>query len=323
MRHDYLFLCLFFCVLILPASCGSRCENSTSNTSVSEPAVIDCVNSQDFNITTPPEETQTVVSFFPSPIPDEMLLSDTEASLKPLDDAGTSQMPLSDDDNSEMLLTDADTFQFSGFSKSPVPADAAAVPSTSNALIPMKSEPSDSSFVRVKDYIPDIFTELKYATSDNFTGTVIYDFFEAYLRYGTVKKLSDAQALFVEKGFSLKIWDAFRPTSAQFKLWEIYPDSIYVANPYAGFSSHSRGNTVDVTLVNSDGSEVVMPTGFDDFSLKADRDYSDCSPEESEHARLLELVMRECGFRPYSGEWWHFSDETQYPVEESFYPANP
>ena len=55
---------------------------------------------------------------------------------------------------------------------------------------PPAPEPADDDFVRVQDYIPDIRVELKYATADNFTGTVIYGFSDAYLRYGTVKKLA-------------------------------------------------------------------------------------------------------------------------------------
>lgn len=68
----------------------------------------------------------------------------------------------------------------------------------------------------------------------------------------------------------MKVWDAFRPVSAQFRLCKVYPDSTYAANPNTGFSSHSRGNTVDSTLVYSDGTEMQMPTGFDDFSPTAD-----------------------------------------------------
>lgn len=180
--------------------------------------------------------------------------------------------------------------------------------------------PSDDSLVRVQDYIPDILTDLKYASEDNFTGQRIYDFTEAYLRYGTIEKLKKAQEAVKEYGMLLKIWDAYRPVSAQFKLWDICPDPVYVANPNKGFSSHSRGNTVDITLVREDGTEVEMPTGFDDFSLMADRDYSDCAAEAAENARLLERIMKECGFKPYSGEWWHFSDENSYPVEEAFEP---
>ena len=182
------------------------------------------------------------------------------------------------------------------------------------------SEPSDDQIVKVTDYIPSILTDLKYSTRDNFTGEVIYDFTEAYLRYGTVKKLRNAQQALLEEGYCLKIWDAFRPPAAQFKLWEICPNAIYVANPNKGYSSHSKGNTVDITLLNADGTEIPMPTGFDDFSAKADRDYSDCTEEEANHARLLEAIMQQCGFTPYFGEWWHFSDQTDYDVDSVFMP---
>ena len=159
-------------------------------------------------------------------------------------------------------------------------------------------------FVRVKDYIPDIVVELKYATTDNFTGQIIYDFEDAYLRYGTVERLMKVQEELRNQGLSLKIWDAFRPVSAQFALWEVCPNSTYVANPNNGFSSHSKGNTIDITLVDQDGNELVMPTGFDDFSAVADRNYSDCSTEEAENAKLLEDIMTKYGFNGYYGEWW-------------------
>ena len=181
-------------------------------------------------------------------------------------------------------------------------------------------EPENEAFVRVRDYIPEITVDLRYATADNFTGQVIYTFSDAYLRYGTVKKLAAAQETLVEQGYGLKIWDAFRPVSAQFALWDICPDGRYVANPNKGFSSHSRGNTVDLTLVTSDGEDVPMPTGFDDFSAKADRDYSDVEEEAALNALLLEETMIEAGFKPYSGEWWHFSDTDPYEVEENFTP---
>lgn len=182
-------------------------------------------------------------------------------------------------------------------------------------------EPADTDFVAVRDYIPDIEVELKYATEDNFTGQAIYEFQEVYLRYGTVKKLMAVQQELREQKLSLKIWDGFRPTAAQFKLWEACPDSKYVANPNNGFSSHSRGNTVDVTLVDETGQEIEMPTGFDDFSALADRDYSDCSFDIQLNVLLLEQTMERHGFRGYQGEWWHFTDTDAYPVEEAFVPA--
>ena len=115
-------------------------------------------------------------------------------------------------------------------------------------------------------------------------------------------------------GYSLKIWDAYRPPAAQFKLWNACPNPVYVANPNTGFSSHSRGNTVDVTLVMADGSEIEMPTGFDNFSALADRDYSDVSSAAAKNAKLLENLMKKHGFNCYFGEWWHYSDSVTYSV---------
>ena len=184
------------------------------------------------------------------------------------------------------------------------------------------TEPDNSEFVRVRDYIPDIVVELMYATNRNFTRKVIYSFTDAWLRYGTVKKLSSAQDAFRANGYRLKIWDGFRPVSAQFTLWEVYPDSRYVANPNKGFSSHSRGNTVDVTLTDADGNELSMPTGFDNFTRLADRDYSDVKDAAAvTNVKMLEDTMKACGFKPYSGEWWHFSDTKSYEVNRAFEPA--
>lgn len=179
-------------------------------------------------------------------------------------------------------------------------------------------EPEDEDFVRILDYIPTATQKLYYATDRNFTGQVIYDFSDAYLRYGTVKKLMAVSADLAELGLRIRIWDGFRPVAAQFTLWDICPNPTYVANPNVGFSSHNRGNTVDLTLTDENGNEITMPTGFDDFSAKADRDYSDCTPEEAANAQILELIMEKHGFKGYQGEWWHFSDTDSYEVEEVF-----
>lgn len=137
-----------------------------------------------------------------------------------------------------------------------------------------------------------------------------------------VKKLMAVQEKLKTEGLYLKIWDAFRPPAAQFTLWEAYPDAAYVSDPNTGFSSHSKGNTVDVTLVNAEGIEMIMPTDFDDFTTLADRDYSDCSNEAAKNAMLLENLMEENGFKLYQGEWWHYSDTVSYDVEQSFTPVD-
>lgn len=179
-----------------------------------------------------------------------------------------------------------------------------------------KHKPRKQDMVLVSEYIPDIYIDLKYAAEDNFTGKRIYDFDEAYLRYGTVKKLKRVQSQLKKEGLALLIWDAYRPVKAQYRLWEICPNSKYVADPNTGYSSHSRGNTVDVTIVSRENEKIKMPTGFDDFSAKADRDYSDCTAKEAENARKLENLMKKAGFRAYQGEWWHFSDTESYPVKK-------
>jgi len=179
--------------------------------------------------------------------------------------------------------------------------------------ITTEKEPEDDEYVLVNKYIPDIYVELMYATDNNFTGVRIYDFTDAYLRYGTVKKLANVQKELKEQGYSLKIWDAYRPFEAQQKLWEVYPDPNYVANPANGMKKHNIGGTVDITMVTADGSVISMPTEFDDFSLKADRDYSDIEDEEAvKNVMILQNAMENNGFTGYQGEWWDYSDTVEY-----------
>ena len=174
--------------------------------------------------------------------------------------------------------------------------------------------PEAGELVRAVDVIPRIYTDARYASEDNFSGRAIYEDSTVYLRYSTAKKLAKVQELLNSYGYSLCIWDGWRPVAAQFALWRACPDPVYVANPFSGVSGHCRGNTVDITLVTLDGESVAMPSDFDDFSSLADRDYSDVSPEAAENARLLEELMTAAGFRPYSAEWWHYTDNDAYDV---------
>lgn len=85
-------------------------------------------------------------------------------------------------------------------------------------------EPAEDALVDVCTYLPGVYADLRYATENNFTGQVIYDFTQPQLRYGTLKKLAQAQEMLAERDLALKIWDAYRPVSAQFRLWEVCPD---------------------------------------------------------------------------------------------------
>lgn len=190
-------------------------------------------------------------------------------------------------------------------------------------IVTIPDPPQDTqSFVRVQDYIPDIAVDLRYATTNNFTGTVIYAYDDAWLRYDTVCKLSDAQEQLKAQGYRLCIWDAFRSAKSQQKLWETYPDGNYVANPANGYSGHTRGDTVDITLITLEGESVEMPSGFDDFTALADRNYEDVSAAAGEHAALLESVMESCGFAGYDKEWWHYSDNDRAQPAPDFEPTD-
>lgn len=203
-----------------------------------------------------------------------------------------------------------------------VPTEATACPTvigpTEPAVLP---EPGDEEIVRILDYLPAVREDLAYAGTENFTGQQIYHFYNAYLRYGTVKKLAAVSEELAGEGLGLLIWDGFRPVSAQEKLWEICPDEKYVSHPVTGSRSHCRGSAVDVTLFDLETGEMLeMPTGFDDFSALADRDYSDCTDTAAANAQKLEDVMTKHGFKGYRAEWWHYSDTDTYPVDEVFEP---
>jgi len=196
------------------------------------------------------------------------------------------------------------------------------VPETTVAVT-QYTEPLNSDFVIASEYVPNLLEDLRYATTDNFTGTKIYDFDVCYLRYGTALKLADAASEVEKLGYGILIWDGFRPPYAQEELWNICPDPTYVSKPGTGSQSHCRGIAVDITLYClRDGQILEMPSGFDDFSKKADRDYSDCTPAAAENASTLEEIMILCGFKPYSGEGWHYSDTDSYPIENEFDPAD-
>lgn len=185
-------------------------------------------------------------------------------------------------------------------------------PETEPATEAPTAPSDDGQLVLIKDYIPDIYLDIRYATTNNFTGTVVYDSPDAYLCYGTVKKLMAVQDALREKGLSLIIWDAYRPVEAQQRLWDVCPNPTYVADPRNGITSHSRGNTVDLGIVASDGSYVPVPSGFDEFSTLADRNYADVPEEAARNSQMLEDIMSANGFYGYWGEWWHYSDYTEY-----------
>ena len=159
-----------------------------------------------------------------------------------------------------------------------------------------KGEPFEyEGLVEIREIDSTIEVDLKYAKPDNFTGEVLYQLEVCLLLKPTAEKLVAANAEFAEEGYRLKIWDAYRPKSAQQVMWEHSPDGVYVADPAVG-SNHNRGASVDVTLVDQNGRELEMPTGFDEFTEEASRNYPDMPEEARQNMEYLTEVMVRNGF---------------------------
>ncbi|MGE0547222.1 MAG: M15 family metallopeptidase [Kofleriaceae bacterium] len=173
-----------------------------------------------------------------------------------------------------------------------------------------------ADLVEVRSMIPDAVIDMRYATANNFTGRVLYPSATCKLRRAVVQRLANAAAILRAQRRRLVIWDCYRPASIQHELWKLVPDPRYVADPKRG-SKHSRGAAVDVAVVASDGSPVVLPTEFDDFSKAAHRRHALAGPTGAE-ARKLERAMTKAGFIGMPTEWWHFdaADSAKYPLSD-------
>ena len=173
-------------------------------------------------------------------------------------------------------------------------------------------------FVNIKSLSNDFILDIKYATADNFLKQAVYDCGECYLREATAKALLAAQKEFVKRGYSLKLFDCYRPLSVQKKMWKILPGTHYVANPAKG-SKHNRGAAVDLTLVDiATGKELDMGTPFDTFSPRAHHTYTQLSKEVLDNRKLLKEVLNKYNFKAIYAEWWHYEyrPEMASPVED-------
>ncbi len=174
-------------------------------------------------------------------------------------------------------------------------------------LLEEETRKDKNDLVDVHSVAPEVAVEMRYAGSDNFTGQTIYDCGRCFLWPGTAAKVAQAERELQQKGLSLKMWDCYRPLSAQMHLWSLVPDPRFVADPRKG-SRHNRGNAVDVTLVDGAGRELEMPTKFDDFSSRAGHGETRLPAHVLENRRFLAETMERAGFRRLATEWWHYDD---------------
>jgi D-alanyl-D-alanine dipeptidase len=177
---------------------------------------------------------------------------------------------------------------------------------------------ADDRLVEVTpENVPGVVLDLRYATTNNITGKVLYPEAKAYLRQETIRKLRRVARKLEEEGYRLVLWDAWRPASVQRALWQAKPDGKFLTPP-SKISRHRRGTSVDLSLADKEGKILEMPSGFDEFNAKADEDFSDVPKEAAQRARILRAAMFSTGFSGVPDEWWHYDlrDWADYePIE--------
>jgi len=187
--------------------------------------------------------------------------------------------------------------------------------------------------LEVRANIPDVLVELKYATSDNFMGKDVYGCLKhAYLQPEVLAKLKRAQANLSKShpGFHLLIYDAARPLSKQWELWNTltkYPPSErqkYVADPNE-HSIHNYGSAIDLTVADAAGKPLDMGTPFDFFGELAYPSREKellASGKLSQKAFQNRLILREAmvaaGFMRIEFEWWHFNAFSRAEAKRRF-----
>ena len=184
-----------------------------------------------------------------------------------------------------------------------------------------------SDFVLVSDYVPAVIQEIRYHSTYNFVGDRVDGYEQpcAILTKEAARALKEISNKLNVMGYRIKVFDAYRPATAvrHFTLWGVddldlrmkpffYPDlekqELFRKGYIASKSSHSRGSTIDLTLLDmKTGTEVDMGSPFDYFSEVSHPDYKGVAKEQYENRMFLQDIMVRGGFEPYDCEWWHFT----------------
>lgn len=184
-----------------------------------------------------------------------------------------------------------------------------------------------NGFVYLEDVDASIQKELRYLSNNNFIGSKIDGYKNncVIISEQAAHQLKKVQTELLKKGLSLKVFDAYRPQDAvnHFVKWakvlsdtlmkqEYYPkvpkSQLFNQGYIASKSGHTRGSTVDLTIVDAKtGKELDMGSPYDFFGVQSHPLHSNLSKEQKENRMLLRKVMLENNFKPYENEWWHFT----------------
>ena len=193
----------------------------------------------------------------------------------------------------------------------------------------------DQGLVDIQKIAPGILVELKYSTTDNFIKKDVYgDLTRAYMQPEMAKRLAKASAMLSKfyPGFRLLVYDAARPNSAQYALWDALDDlkipegkkPMYVADPRKG-SNHNFGCAVDLTVVDKNGKPLDMGTKFDYFgplayprSEQQMLEQGKLTAKQIENRKILRNVMNASGFTTNTTEWWHFDGMSKAQAKAAY-----
>jgi len=167
---------------------------------------------------------------------------------------------------------------------------------------------SSKKMVELKQLIPGVIYDLRYASTNNFMHRRMYPAgtVNTFLRSPAARALLGVQEELQARGLGLKIFDAYRPYAVTVRFWALVKDERYVANPTKG-SGHNRGIAVDLTIINTvTGKELDMGTGFDNFTDSAHHSFTGLPEELLQNRILLRTIMEKHGFKAFESEWWHY-----------------
>lgn len=184
-----------------------------------------------------------------------------------------------------------------------------------------------NGFVYLEDVDASIQKELRYLSNNNFIGSKIDGYKNncVIITEQAAHQLKKVQAQLLKEGLSLKVFDAYRPQDAvnHFVKWaKVLSDTLMKQDYYpkvpksqlfnqgyiASKSGHTRGSTIDLTIVDvKTGKELDMGSPYDFFGVQSHPFHSDLSKEQKENRMLLRKMMLENNFKPYENEWWHFT----------------
>ncbi|TDN90502.1 D-Ala-D-Ala dipeptidase VanX [Salegentibacter sp. 24] len=197
-------------------------------------------------------------------------------------------------------------------------------------------------FVYIKKRIPDIKIDIRYAGSNNFIGKPVNAYHKpvAIVTAQAATALEKAQKDLMIEGFCLKVFDAYRPQTAvnHFIEWakkpedtltkgKFYPDiakkNLFQLGYIATKSGHSRGSTIDLTVIDAEtGKELDMGSGYDFFGDISNHSSDKITKEQKANRSLLKRIMIKNGFRPYPEEWWHYTLRNEpYPQTYFDFPV--